>query len=206
MCLRMLQFTDGLLSSSTADNRRAHCSGRPVEACTNRNVQLVNDMIITASARRLTIRYIVDHVKLSIGTTHRIITDILGYKKLCARWVLQMLTTENKQTRLTTSRNNLRQYDTDPSKFFRRYVTVDETWAHCFDFETKLQSKQWKHTTSPPVKFRKIASAGMASVLWDIEGILMTDYLERGKTITDVYYAELIRKLRAVIKEKRRGK
>ena len=34
----------------------------------------------------------------------------------------------------------------------------------------------------------------------------MIDYLERGKTVTGVYYAELIRKLRAAIKEKRRGK
>ena len=36
----------------------------------------------------------------------------------------------------------------------------------------------------------------------------MIDYLERGKTVTGVYvlYAELIRKLRSAIKEKRRGK
>ena len=34
----------------------------------------------------------------------------------------------------------------------------------------------------------------------------MIDYLERGKTITGVYYAELIKKLRSAIKEKRRGK
>jgi len=62
---------------------------------------------------------------------------------------------------------------------------MDETWAHHFDPETKQQSKQWKHATSPtPVKFRKIASAGkiMASVFWDSEGVLMIGYLERGKT------------------------
>jgi len=44
----------------------------------------------------------------------------------------------------------------------------------------------------------------MASVFWDSEGVLMIDYLERGKTVTGVYYAELIRKLRSAIKEKRR--
>jgi len=41
----------------------------------------------------------------------------------------------------------------------------------------------------------------MASVCWNSEGVL-----ERGKTVTGVYYAELIRKLRSAIKEKRRGK
>jgi len=57
------------------------------------------------------------------------------------------------------------------------YVTVDETWAQHFDPETKQRSKQWKHVTSPPpVKFRRIASAGkvMASVLWESEGVLST--------------------------------
>ena len=67
---------------------------------------------------------------------------------------------------------------------------MDETWAHHFDPETKQQSKQWKQvTSSTPVKFRKIASAGrvMASVFWDSEGVLMIDYLEREKTVTGVY-------------------
>ena len=48
----------------------------------------------------------------------------------------------------------------------------------------------------------------MVSVFWDSEGVLLTDYLEKGKTVTGMYYAGLIRKLREVrlIKEKRRGK
>jgi len=84
---------------------------------------------------------------------------------------------------------------------------MDEIWAHHFDPEQ--QSKQWKHVTSPtPGKFRKIASAGkiMSSVFWDSEGVLMIGYLERGKTVTGVYYTELIRKLRSAIEEKRCGK
>ena len=184
-----------------------HRCGRPVDACTEGNVQRVNDVIMTD--RRVTVRYVAECLKLSYGTTYHIITDILAYNKVCARWVPRMLTLENKQVRLTTSRDNLHQYNADPAKFLRKYVTMDETWAHHFDPETKLQSKQWKHTTSPPpVKFRKIASAGkvMASVFWDSEGILMIDYLERGKTITGVHYADQIRKLRAAIKQKRRGK
>ena len=48
--------------------------------------------------------------------------------------------------------------------------------------------------------------AVIASVFWDSDGVLMIDYLERGKTVTGVYYAELIRNLRSAIKEIRRGK
>jgi len=36
--------------------------------------------------------------------------------------------------------------------------------------------------------------------------VLIIGYLERGKTVTGVYYAEVIRKLRPAIKEIRRGK
>ena len=64
------------------------------------------------------------------------------------------------------------------------------------------------HFADASIKFHKIASAGkiMASVFWDSEGVLMIGYLETGKTVTGVYYAELIRKLRSATKEKRRGK
>jgi len=116
-----------------------------------------------------------------------------------------MLTPENKQARLTTSLENLSLYNADPTKFLRRYVTMEFTWAHHFDPEIKLQSKAWKHITSPtPVKFRKNASMGkvIVSVFWDSEGVLMIDYLENRNTVTGSYYAELIRKLHTAIKEK----
>jgi len=46
----------------------------------------------------------------------------------------------------------------------------------------------------------------MATVFWDSEGIVLTDYLEHSRTITGTYYTDLIRKCRAALKEKRRGK
>jgi histone-lysine N-methyltransferase SETMAR len=189
---------------STEDEHR---SGRPVEASTDETVESVQDMIL--KDRRLTVRHIAECLKLSTGTTHHIISENLGYNKVCARWVPRMLTADMKRVRLQTSRDNLDLYRADPAKFHRRYVTMDETWAHHFDPETKQQGMQWKHPTSPPlVKFRRTASAGkvMASVFWDSEGVLMIDYLQKGKTVTGVYYAELIRKLREEIKKKRRGK
>jgi len=48
----------------------------------------------------------------------------------------------------------------------------------------------------------------MATVIWDAEGIVLIDYIEHGSTSTGIYilYAGLIRKARAALKEKRRGK
>ena len=38
------------------------------------------------------------------------------------------------------------------------------------------------------------------------EGVLVIDHFERGKTITGVYFAQLVRKLHEIMKEKRRVK
>ena len=87
---------------STEDEHR---SGRPVDVCTDENVRHVNDMITTD--RRLTVRYVASCLKLSYGTTRHVITNALGYNKVCARWVPRMLTPDKKQVRLATSRDNL---------------------------------------------------------------------------------------------------
>jgi len=45
----------------------------------------------------------------------------------------------------------------------------------------------------------------MASVLWDVEGILFIDYLEKDKTITGEYYSNFLIRLDEKIREKRPG-
>ena len=43
----------------------------------------------------------------------------------------------------------------------------------------------------------------MASVFWDAQGIIFTDYLEKGKTINSDYYTALLVRLKAEIVKKR---
>ena len=52
--------------------------------------------------------------------------------------------------------------------FLRQFVTIGEAWVHYYTPETKVQSKQWKHSGSPaPKKAKVVPSAGkvIASVL-----------------------------------------
>ena len=44
------------------------------------------------------------------------------------------------------------------------------------------------------------------SCFWDGDGIIMTDYLEQGHTITGNYYSALLAKLRSTLAKKSRGK
>ena len=46
----------------------------------------------------------------------------------------------------------------------------------------------------------------MATVFWDVKGIIMLDFLSKRSTITGVHYANLLDQLRTAIREKRRGK
>ena len=65
------------------------------------------------------------------------------------------------------SKDNIAIFEADPDEFLQRIVTVDEEWAHHYQPEMKILSKQWKHPGSPvPKKARKVKSAGeiMATV------------------------------------------
>ena len=81
--------------------------------------------------------------------------------KVSARWVPKLLGHDQRPMRRNMSRTNLALLDADPERFFKRYVTMDETWEHHFQPETKQQSKQWKHQGSPAPKIVKsVISAG----------------------------------------------
>ncbi|KYN01329.1 hypothetical protein ALC62_07948 [Cyphomyrmex costatus] len=105
-------------------------------------VKKVLDIVI--SDRRLKLREIVEIVGISEERIFfHILHEILGIKKLTSRWVPRLLTVENKRVHMTISKECLDLFKRNPREFFRRYVTVDETWIHHYTPETKQQSKQW---------------------------------------------------------------
>ncbi|GFW29135.1 histone-lysine N-methyltransferase SETMAR [Trichonephila clavipes] len=84
----------------------------------------------------------------------------------------------------------------------------DETWVSYETPESKRQSMEWRHTSSPTrVKPKHILTPRkiMCTVFWDSKGILLIDFLLRGQTINAAVYCETLRKLRHAIQNKRRG-
>ena len=55
-------------------------------------------------------------------------------------------------------------------------------------------------------RVQKFAGKVLASIFWDKDGILLTDYLPKGQTINAEYYSSLLVQLRDILKEKRHGK
>jgi len=72
-----------------------------------------------------------------------------------------MLDQKLKDFRRETSSENLKFMQLNWNLFVKRIVTGNETWIHHDDPDTKQQSMQWKHASSPsPLKFKVQASGG----------------------------------------------
>ncbi|GFR68138.1 histone-lysine N-methyltransferase SETMAR [Elysia marginata] len=86
-----------------------------------------------------------------------------------------MLTYEIKMQRKTTCAQLLKHYEEEGEEFIQRIVTGDESWIHHCGLESKRQSMEYRHKSSPsPRKFKVVASARkvMLTVFWDSEGIV----------------------------------
>ncbi|GFR68636.1 histone-lysine n-methyltransferase setmar-like protein [Elysia marginata] len=66
-----------------------------------------------------------------------------------------MLTPQIKLQTVQICRELLAKFDEDGEDFLRQIVTGDESWVHHYDPESKQQSKEYRHETSPsPKKFK----------------------------------------------------
>jgi len=176
--------------------------------CQRRNcVEKVNKLV--TNDRRLSACLIAESVCISTSRVHSILTENLLMMKVSARWVPWMLSDAYKANWFDTSTRLLCLLNANPDNSISLFLTMDKTWLHHFDPESKMRSMAWKHlSSSPPRKLCIAASAHtvMATVFWDAEGIVLINYLVLGSTITGIYYNDLISKARAALKEKRRGK
>jgi histone-lysine N-methyltransferase SETMAR len=93
------------------------------------------------------------------------IIGLLGYTKVCSRWVPRMLTPEKKQKPVEICEELLKRYHEEGDQFLLNIVTRDESWIHHFDPEEKRLSTQYGYTSSPrPKKFKNSAVCRQDSV------------------------------------------
>ena len=107
-----------------------------------------------------------------------------------------MLTEDHQRQRIDSSREFLQRYADKNDNFLDSIVTGDETWAFHFTPETKQQSREWRHSSSPkPRKFKTTQSAGkvMATVIWDRKGVLLVNFMAHGTTINADRYCETLK-------------
>ncbi|XP_005095693.1 protein GVQW3-like [Aplysia californica] len=93
--------------------------------------------------------------EISRSLLHEIVTDHLGYRKVCSRRVPKQLTQVHKDQQAASALTFLTCYNDERDDFLTHIVTGDETWLPHSTPESKQQSMQWKHTDSPQPKTEK---------------------------------------------------
>ena len=156
----------------------------------------------------LTKREIADTIGISDERVLYILHEELHMKKLFGKLVPHSLTIQQKLNRKQISQRNLKRFKQNQTDFVRRFITMDETWIYHHDPKLKQERLQWIEAgSSAPkqVKSERSAKKIMASIFWDAKGVLLIDYLEKGKTINSEYYCNLLDQLDKNIREKRSG-
>ena len=64
--------------------------------------------------RRITIREVAEDVGISIGLCHAIFSDILGLKRVAAKFVAKLLNFDQKTRRMTIAQEILNDVNDDP--------------------------------------------------------------------------------------------
>ena len=181
-------------------------SGRPSTSINTETIEAVQQLV--ESDRRIRIANIAYLLKISRGSIGTILHEHLGYNKVSARWVPRMLTNDHKQNRVNCSRELLALYTADQESFEKRIITGDECWIYHYDPETKLDSMEWRLSDEEaPRKFKQVKSGG--KILGCFFGIAKDWYMLsicELETVTGIRYAEQLKKLRAALIQKRRGK
>jgi gamma-glutamyl phosphate reductase len=94
---------------------------------------------------------IADVLKANECTVHRIVTQDLNMRKLCAKMVAKNLNDDQNARRNKVSAEMLERLETE-SNFLNRVITFDESWFSEYDPDTHRQSEEWHTPQSPRQK------------------------------------------------------
>jgi len=157
------------------------------------------------SNRRLTIREISEDLNISYPSVQNILTADLNMRRMSAKFVLHVLTVEQKQQLLSISLE-LRDRAASDSSFLGSGIMGDENWIYGYDPETRVQSSQWKSPSSPRAKKARQSRSNikvMMIVVFDLDGIVRTEFVPRNTTVNSEYYKGLLERLRNDVRRKR---
>ncbi|GFV79805.1 protein GVQW3 [Trichonephila clavipes] len=151
--LDMIQQAYGRESSSQAQVFRWHKmfkegrdsvddeprAGRPSTSRTAEPEPRVRHLLNTD--RQLSVRMIAEHLEMDKIVVHKIISEGLRMRNICAKLVPKVLTDVQKQNREAVSKDLLERIEKDPH-FFVNAITGDESWFFQYEPETKRQNNE----------------------------------------------------------------
>ena len=104
--------------------------GRPVSVLTEKNVATVKTLIEEDAC--YTVQEIEELSSIHSSSVLKILSEPLGLRKICTRWVPRLLTDEQKQSRVRLASQVTEKYDKCDPRRLEEIVTGDETWIYRF--------------------------------------------------------------------------
>ncbi|XP_014791345.1 uncharacterized protein LOC106884458 [Octopus bimaculoides] len=86
-----------------------------------------------------------------MAAVHRTIHEDVNMYKICLKFILRVLSDEQKERRVNESREMVELF-TFIQSVLESMVTCDESWIYHYDPKTKKQNTQWQHLDSPKPK------------------------------------------------------
>jgi hypothetical protein len=166
-----------------------HRSGHPCTAVSDANIAHVDALI--GENRPISVDTVATMLNICIGSANGIIHE--AQISLCSRWVMRQLTDEHKLKCVQKCKAFLTHYHAKGVEFLVRIVTGDETF-HYYEPESKTQSMEWRHTSSPAKKkFKSAPSAEklMLTLFWDMNGPILEHYQAKGETVNSARYSSM---------------
>jgi hypothetical protein len=123
-------------------------------------------------------------------------------KRVSAKFVLRIFTPEQKEQLLSITLELHDRVNSDPN-FFESVMTGNESWMYGYGPKTKAQSSQWKTLNLPRLKkVRQSKASVMLIVFFDLEGIVLSEFVPRGTTVNSAYYKGVLERLRNDVRRK----
>ena len=90
-------------------------SGRPISSTNDQNVEVVR--AVMAEDRRLSVRMVANETSLNKNAVHRILTENLHMRKICAKLVPKNLSVEQNANRMEICQDLLGKFEIEPDFF-----------------------------------------------------------------------------------------
>ena len=113
--------------TGTNDAERSGCRN---SAIVQENTKKLYKLVL--ADRKLKLLKIAEEWKVSEGNVFTILYEHLSMRKLCLKWVLHLLTVDQKQKHVENFVHCLQLFQRNKKWEVRKSVTMDETWIHHF--------------------------------------------------------------------------
>ena len=188
VCKWVCRFNDGLESVENDPGL-----GRPVSILTEKNVATVKTLMEEEAP--YTLQEIEELSGIHSSSVLKILSEQLGLRKICARWVPHLLTDEQKQSRVRLASQVIEKYDKCDPHHLEEIVTGDETWIYHFQPDSKAKNKVWVSSEGnrPVIAHRcKTSNHMLYAIFFDSKGPVLQIPVPKGSSVTGKFYRKSV--------------